>query len=201
MARALAVRAETRMRSGNLEGAEMDLEMIDGVLDAVRTPRCQRRRISVDLSHSQAPCPETVDAQRLHADLFLRQEMAAEAHQGYLEAQKSLDVFVHGASDDDPATRWEGLSRRSLTKLIFIFAALRVDRPHRDGIHRLSGIRPARPRRVQPPVRLLLDVCFPLPTGSCQAFRPTSCACEVCSLVPAPPAFADPPLGSSSPAA
>lgn len=35
MARALAVRTEVRLHSGNFEGAEMDLELIGGALGSV----------------------------------------------------------------------------------------------------------------------------------------------------------------------
>lgn len=100
MARALAVRVETRLRCGNLEGAEVDLEMMDGVLDAV-SKLDKFTESQLILPSSQVTCPEAVDAQRLHADLQMRQEMAAEAHLGYLEAQRHLDSFVQDAADGE----------------------------------------------------------------------------------------------------
>ena len=46
--------------------------------------------------------PEAVTAQKLRADLLMRQSSILEAHQGYLSAQESLDVFVEAASEGEP---------------------------------------------------------------------------------------------------
>ncbi|ORY92414.1 peptidase family C50-domain-containing protein [Leucosporidium creatinivorum] len=106
MARALAVRTEVRLHAGNLEGAEMDLELIGGALGSTS-------------------CPEAVDAQRLQADLHLRQDLAAEAHRGYLDAQRSLDSFVSDAADFEagqtpakptPSKHLSPVQHRSATK-------------------------------------------------------------------------------------
>lgn len=48
----------------------------------------------------QTSCPETVEAQRLRADLHLRRRCALEAHQGYSEAQQALAAFALSAEGE-----------------------------------------------------------------------------------------------------
>lgn len=50
----------------------------------------------------QMDYPEAVTAQKLRADLLMRQSSVSEAQQGYLSAQESLDIFVEAASEGEP---------------------------------------------------------------------------------------------------
>ncbi|GAA5958016.1 hypothetical protein JCM21900_004746 [Sporobolomyces salmonicolor] len=80
VARAAALRAEVRIHVGKLEEAAEDLAMVEGIIG----------------THS---CPEAVEAQRLRADLHLRNSLRREAYQLYLQAQTSLESFVRSAAD------------------------------------------------------------------------------------------------------
>ncbi|GAA5908652.1 hypothetical protein JCM5296_006001 [Sporobolomyces johnsonii] len=115
VARATALRAEVRLHAGKLEEAAEDLAVVEGIVG----------------THS---CPEAVEAQRLRADLHLRNSLRREAYQMYLEAQTSLESFVRSAADAETtqtpikrsssAKNLSPAQHRSATKAVSPLAAL-----------------------------------------------------------------------------
>lgn len=87
LVRAMIVRVEVRLQSHNLVETRIDLDRMDELLG------------------SSSSCPEAIDAKRLRADLLLRESSASEAHQLYVSAQKSLDLFVQAAAEGDIEVR------------------------------------------------------------------------------------------------
>ncbi|GAA5868801.1 hypothetical protein JCM1840_005124 [Sporobolomyces johnsonii] len=115
VARATALRAEVRLHAGKLEEAAEDLAVVEGIVG----------------THS---CPEAVEAQRLRADLHLRNSLRREAYQLYLEAQTSLESFVRSAAEvettqtpikrSSSAKHLSPVQHRSATKAVSPLAAL-----------------------------------------------------------------------------
>ncbi|GAA5940472.1 hypothetical protein JCM1841_001027 [Sporobolomyces salmonicolor] len=115
VARAAALRAEVRIHAGKLEEAAEDLAIVEGIIG----------------THS---CPEAVEAQRLRADLHLRNSLRREAYQLYLQAQASLESFVRSAADAETtqtsikrsssAKHLSPVQHRSATKAVSPLAAL-----------------------------------------------------------------------------
>lgn len=86
LARAIAVRAEVRLQSHNFEQAKIDLDRMDQLLGL-------------------SSCPEAIDAQKLRADLLLKESSDIEAHKHYVAAQNSLDSFIQAAAEGESEMR------------------------------------------------------------------------------------------------
>ncbi|KAI5475793.1 cysteine-type endopeptidase, separase [Pseudohyphozyma bogoriensis] len=84
-ARALIIRAEVRIRSDHIPEAVEDLDLIDEIL-------------------GETACPEAIEAQRLRADLHMRNSVPHAAQETYLAAQKALDDFVLAAAEGSSGT-------------------------------------------------------------------------------------------------
>ncbi|CEQ40338.1 SPOSA6832_01949 [Sporobolomyces salmonicolor] len=137
VARAAALRAEVRIHAGKLEEAAEDLAIVEGIIGTVRcSPRRSRKSVKADSFRpmAQHSCPEAVEAQRLRADLHLRNSLRREAYQLYLQAQASLESFVRSAADAETtqtsikrsssAKHLSPVQHRSATKAVSPLAAL-----------------------------------------------------------------------------
>ncbi|GAA6027635.1 hypothetical protein JCM8097_007957 [Rhodosporidiobolus ruineniae] len=80
MARALALRTDVRLHWGRIGQAAEDLDVLDALV-------------------AKTTSPEATEARRLQADLHTRANLHSDAYQLYLDAQKSLELFVSTAAD------------------------------------------------------------------------------------------------------
>lgn len=71
------------MHAGNDDGSLVDLDLVTTLLGTGNGP-------------------EAASEIKLRADLAMRSESLVEAHQFYLEAQKTLDNFVEAATEGEP---------------------------------------------------------------------------------------------------
>ena len=203
-ARALVVRAEIRLHAGNFADASSDLDLVDHVLGEV-SPLFAFSGAAYPRSfvQKQTSCPEAIDAQRIRADLLMRDPAvagAAKDAQAYcLEAQKLLETFVEAAEAGEAGQRFVEPEHVLFFANTLCLPALR-SLPRLVGQRSSSLARPFAPPLSAPP-RLALR---PLPVvtilhriRSYQRSMPIFCECEVgmLSLFPLGEA-ADPPLTS-----